>query len=109
MKLVIGLMVLAITNKLAAFGRQDLVHTDNGVTCSDSGFIDLSTAQECSVAVSYAKSFNRKANYLSTTNNSERHKGCFIFDSGAMWFNMHNTGSRSSYDTSICRKGNTQF
>ena len=85
----------------------EFVHTENGVTCSDRGFMDLSTAQECSVAVSYAKSFNSKANFMSTTNNSERHKGCFIFDSGAMWFNMHNTGSRSSYDTSICRKGNT--
>ena len=24
----------------------EFAHTDNGVTCSDSGFIDLSTAQE---------------------------------------------------------------
>ena len=85
----------------------EFVHTGNNVTCSDSGFRDLSTEEECSGAVNYAKTFNGKAYYAKLTTNSFNHKGCFIYDSGAMFFNMHSTGGRRSEDTSICRKGNT--
>ena len=84
--------------------------TDEGLSCSDSGFRDLSTAQDCSRAVSYAKSFNSKATWLRTTDNPTNHKGCFIYDTkytGYMYFNTHSTGGRShSIDTSICRIGN---
>jgi len=65
----------------------------------------VSHPQECSAAVSYAKSFNSKAIFMSRTDHSDRHKGCFIYDSGAVWFNTHDTGSRSSYVTSICKTG----
>ena len=87
----------------------EFVSTINGVTCSDYGLMDLAHPQECSSAVSYAKSFNAKAIFMSRTDHEDRHKGCFIYDSGAVWFNTHDTGSRSSYVTSICKKGNTQF
>ena len=87
----------------------EFVSTINGVTCSDYGLMDLAHPQECSAAVNHAKSFNAKAIFMSRTDHEDRHKGCFIYDSGAMWFNTHDTGSRSSYVTSICKKGNTQF
>merc|ERR1711874_514796 len=85
--------------------KPEFVYTENGVTCSDWGLKDVSHPQECSAAVSYAKSFNSKAIFMSRTDHSDRHKGCFIYDSGAVWFNTHDTGSRSSYVTSICKKG----
>merc|ERR1711874_561246 len=85
--------------------KPEFVYTENGVTCSDWGLTDVSHPQECSAAVSYAKSFNSKAIFMSRTDHSDRHKGCFIYDSGAVWFNTHDTGSRSSYVTSICKKG----
>merc|ERR1711874_150417 len=85
--------------------KPEFVYTENGVTCSDWGLKDVSHPQECSAAVSYAKSFNSKAIFMSRTDHSDRHKGCFIYDSGAVWFNTHDTGSRSSYVTGICKKG----
>merc|ERR1711936_1187032 len=85
--------------------KPEFVYTVNGVTCSDYGLMDLAHPQECSSAVSYAKSFNAKAIFMSRTDHEDRHRGCFIYDSGAMWFNTHDTGSRSSYVTSICKKG----
>merc|ERR1711997_888812 len=85
--------------------KPEFVYTENGVTCSDWGLKDVSHPQECSAAVSYAKSFNSKAIFMSRTDHSDRHKGCFIYDSGAVWFNTHDTGSRSSYVTSICKTG----
>ena len=89
----------------------ELVYTDSGVTCSDSGFIDMSTAQECSGAVSYARSFNSKARYQSEQSWSSEPKGCFILDDGSMYFNTHSTGSTTFHisRTSICFKGNTSF
>ena len=84
----------------------EFVHTDNGVTCSDSGFIDLSTAQECSGAVNYAMSFNGKTKYIGQMNLGDRPKGCIIEDSGLMYFNAHSTGLVYSYYRNICRKGN---
>ena len=87
----------------------EFVSTINGVTCSDYGLMDLAHPQECSAAVDHAKSFNDKSIFMSRTDHEDRHKGCFIYDSGAMWFNTHDTGSRSSYVTSICKIGNTQF
>ena len=81
-------------------------HTDKGVTCSDSLFIDLSTAEECYDAfLFYAKSFSSKVRgYYG----SERGpKGCYIDDRGGMYFNTHSTGSWSSSTTSICKDGNT--
>merc|ERR1711997_945062 len=84
------------------------VHTDRGVTCSDSGFVALSTAQECSGAVSYAKLFNSKARYQSEGSRSNDPKGCYIFDSGKMYFNKHPTGAKvfaNRRTINICRKG----
>ena len=82
-------------------------HTANGVTCSDSGFLDLFTAQECAGTVNYAKSFNSKACYKSEICQGGSPKGCFILDSGFMYFNNHSTGRASSSSSSICMKGNT--
>ena len=82
------------------------VHTERGDTCSDSRFMDLSTAQECSGAVSYAKSFNSKAYFDVDGSWSRYPKGCFILAWGAMYFNTHSTGGICSSCTSICRKGN---
>merc|ERR1711936_627407 len=85
--------------------NSEFVHTEKGVTCSDRGFIDLSHQQECAAAVSHAKSFNSKAFFMSRTDNLDLHKGCWIHDSGHVWFNAHVTGSRSSFVTSLCKKG----
>merc|ERR1711953_1119257 len=85
--------------------NSEFVHTEKGVTCSDQGFIDLSHQQECAAAVSHAKSFNSKAIFMAREDNLNRHKGCWIHDSGAVWFNAHVTGSRSSFVTSLCKKG----
>ena len=87
----------------------EFVHTDNGVTCSDSGFIDLSTAQECSGAVSYAKNFNSEAHYQFEGSFSGIPKGCIMHESGQIFFNTHTTGGRKSSYSSICNNGNTQF
>ena len=87
----------------------ELVHTDNGVTCSDSGFKDLTAAQECSEAVIYAKSFNSAARYQSAVSLSTSPTGCIINHSGSMYFNSYPTGDRNNLYRSICRKGNTQF
>ena len=96
-----------ITSFFAGF-----VHTNKGVTCSDSSLRDLSTAEECSGAVNYAKSFNSKAKYYTSGSWSNLPKGCYIYDyidSGNMYFNTHSTGGKSDSrtETSICRKGNT--
>ena len=88
------------------FAESEFVHTDNGVTCSDSGFRDLSTAQECSDAVNYATSFNTKAVYRTTVSTTNRPKGCYILGSGYMYFNTHPDGGRSSSVNSICWRGN---
>ena len=86
----------------------DFVHTDNGFTCSESGFGDLSTAQNCSDAVSYAKSFNSKAVLISIDKYyGDKPKGCYILGAGNMVFNTHSTGGRQPSATSICKKGNT--
>ena len=85
----------------------EFVPTDNGVTCSERGFKDLSTAQECSDAVSYAKTFNSNANYREKGSLSNYPKGCYIWTSGNMLFNTHSTGEKVSSAASICTKGNT--
>ena len=85
----------------------EVVHTDNGVTCSERGFKDLSTAQECSDAVGYAKTFNSKALYRNEVSSSDRPKGCYIWTNGYMYFNTHSIGERQSSAASICTKGNT--
>ena len=85
----------------------EFVHTEKGVTCSDSGFLDLYSAEECSSAVNYAKSFNGNARYKGVFSSSISHKGCAIYDSGNMYFNPHSTGGRRSDESSICRKGTT--
>ena len=86
----------------------ELVHTENGVTCSDSGFINLVTEQECFDAVRYAKSFNSKIKYLGAKSFSSRPSGCFfILDYGVMYWNTNSRGQGSYSCTSICRGGNT--
>merc|ERR1711936_544952 len=93
------------TTTIKSRTKPEFVSTINGVTCSDYGLMDLAHPQECSAAVNHAKSFNDKSIFMSRTNHTDRHKGCFIYDSGAMWYNTHDTGSRSSYVTSICKIG----
>merc|ERR1711936_1562479 len=93
------------TTTIKSRTKPEFVHTVNGVTCSDYGLMDVAHPQECSAAVDHAKSFNDKSIFMSRTDHADRHKGCFIYDSGAIWFNTHDTGSRSSYVTSICKKG----
>ena len=89
------------------FAESEFVYTDNGVTCSDIGLRDLSTAQECSNAVNYATSFNSKAVYETTWSTISRPKGCYILGSEYMYFNTHPTGgSSSSVVNSICLRGN---
>ena len=89
----------------------ELVHTEEGVTCSDSGFMDLSTEEECAGAVNYAKSFNSKASFHYAATWSTLPKGCIIGYNGNILFNKHSTGGQSftthSVFGSICRKGNT--
>ena len=87
------------------------VHTERGATCSDSRFIDLSTAEECSGAVSYAKSFNSKASFKEEGSWSYNPKGCYIYDSGNMYFNTNTNSTESGKSTtiSICFNGNTSF
>ena len=87
----------------------ELVHTGNGATCSDAGFMDLSTAEECSGsdAVNYAKSFDGNAHYKNVLSDGYAHKGCYMHDNGEMWFNTHITGRRRSDIFNICRKGST--
>merc|ERR1719291_685968 len=87
----------------------EFVHTDNGVTCYDRGFMDLSTVQECSGAVDYAKSFNSKAFYSGEGNWSYKPMGCSIHDTGAIIFNKHYNGGRRNSYTSICWKGSMEF
>ena len=64
-----------------------LVHTEKGTTCSASGFQDLSTDQECTAAVNYAKSFNEYARYAASGSWSVHPKGCYIWTDGRMYFN----------------------
>ena len=86
----------------------EFVHTDNGVTCSERGFKDLSTAQECSDSVSYAMTFNSMAIYQSQGSwSSYFPKGCHIWNWGDMYFNTHSIGERNSFAANICTKGNT--
>ena len=86
----------------------DFVHTDYGFTCSGSGFRDLSNAQDCSSAASYAKSFNSMAHYYSKVFWGTKPRGCVIWNyNGEMYFNTHPTGGSSNKVTSICWKGNT--
>ena len=87
----------------------EFVHTYKGVTCSESGYMDLSTARECSGAVRYAKYFNSNARYrryISEVHRDNYPKGCFIADEGSMYFNRHSTGERATSVASICMKGN---
>ena len=86
-----------------------LVHTDRGVTCSNSSLMDLSTAEECSGAVNYAKSFNSKARYYGEFTRRDYPKGCIVFDNShiELYFNAHSTGGRSYSTSSICRTSNT--
>ena len=85
----------------------EVFHTDNGVTCSERGHKDLSTAQGCSDAVGYAKTFNSKALYKNDGSWSNNPKGCYIWTSGDMFFNTHSIGERRSSAASICMKGST--
>ena len=83
-----------------------LVHTDKGTTCSDIGLQDLSTDQECSDAVNYAKYFNGNAKYVESGSWPGNHKGCSIYGDGEMIFNRHVSGQNNANTRSICKKGN---
>ena len=84
-----------------------LLHTGRGLTCSGSTWINLSNAKECSDAVQYAKSFNGNARYSYEIYESGKPKGCFIYDSGTMYFNVHPTGRGAQGTRNICKPGNT--
>ena len=77
-----------------------------GFTCSDDGLEDLSTAQACIDAVTYARLFNANAYYVEDQSSSIRPKGCYIYDVGAIRFNSHPTGKKQFYLRSICLKCN---
>merc|ERR1712110_401638 len=98
------LLLLLVTIYTASVAHGELVHTDKGISCSNRGFMDLSTEQECKDAVSFAKSFNSEANYLQMGYFSYLPRGCFIDDYGWMYFNADSIGKRSPVYTSICKK-----
>ena len=83
-----------------------LVHTDKGITCLDSGLMDLLTEQECSIAVHYAKSFNGNAQHIHSGSWTRKPKGCSIYDDGKMYFNTHSSGNNNANTRSICKTGN---
>ena len=87
----------------------ELVHIDDGVKCPDSGFMDLSTARECSDAVGYAKSFNSHASYEGEGCWVTKPSGCSIHDAGDINFNNCSDGYWPSYYRTICKKGNRSF
>ena len=83
-----------------------LVADEIGLKCPDSGFIDFSTGQECSDAVSFAKVLNRKAKCQYQGSWQPKHKGCLVYDSGEMYFNLHfSGGNQADSSRSICKKG----
>ena len=86
-----------------------LLYTDKGRSCSDSGLYDLSNEKECSDAVIYAISFNRKSNFTITGSWEDYPKGCSIYDNGNMYFNSHPMGTRDSNARSICMIGKESF
>ena len=83
-----------------------MFHADRGLTCSDIGLHDLTTAQECSDAVTYATLFNENARYVEEGSWHYNPKGCSIYSDGLMYFNSHPTGRKKSTTISICWKGN---
>ena len=83
-----------------------LLHIDEGFTCSDFDFQDLTTAQECSDAVTYATLFNENARYVAEGSWHFNPKGCSLYNSGEMYFNSHPTGRNNRETISICWKGN---
>jgi hypothetical protein len=89
--------------------KKAFVHTDRSEHCSDRGFMDLSTASECSAAVNYAMSHvHSNAYFGQVVNLSHYAKGCFMGESGDMHFNSHSTGeigTRRGYLIGICKKG----
>ena len=84
----------------------EFLHTDRGTTCSENLLGDLSNDQECSDAVNYATSFNLNANYVETRSWARYPKGCYIYDSGEMYFNSHPDGENRGETRSICISGN---
>ena len=83
----------------------ELFHTDRGVTCSDSALIDLPHEQECFDALKYANSFHSSAKYGRKGSWGGSPKGCFIYDSGLIYFNSHLTGKNLPNARSICGSG----
>lgn len=102
MKDVFFLVLTAIVSSLCV--QAQFVHTDNGVACSERGLKDVSTAEECSDAVSYAKTFNSKALYRRSQPWRTQPKGCHIWTTGAMYFNAHSIGEKHSTALSICKR-----
>ena len=91
----------------------DLIYTNRGVTCSESGFLDLSSEQECVDAVKYAKYFNEYAKYKKSWYRLDYPIGCFIYSDlktpgeyGHMGFNQAQ-GERNTNVISICKKGDS--
>ena len=76
-----------------------------------SGRVSAPTFSGAVSAVKYATSigFYPLARYGGEGSWSWNPKGCYIHDSGTMYFNTHSTGGVPSIFTSICSKGNTYF
>ena len=71
----------------------------------DNAWSDLANDQKCAQSVSYATSVNPRANYREAGRWSNVPKGCFIYDSGSMFFNSYSSGKAKSDARSICLKG----
>ena len=102
----------------------EFFHIDKGLTCFDMGLTDLTNGHECAKAVKYAKSFNLNAHYRrgwadkfvvkirgyrgTDIVNEYNTEGCFITDSGAMFYNSPGRsrfrGKKNNDTGSICTR-----
>ena len=93
---------------------QGISYSYGGRECSLWGLKRLSNEQECSEAVTYAKSFQPFANYLGVVNSPDFPTGCYtdpLDNLGPMYFNSHPNGKNDKFPSmdTICKKGNRSF
>ena len=81
----------------------EIMHTENGTSCLQLGFKDLTTKAECRTAVNYARTFIPNAFFGVSGSWDYTPKGCFISHKGLYW-NTHQTGSLQSniWERSLC-------
>ena len=115
-------MIIVICAVFAIFSPGDSVqvyfHTAKGLTCPDIGLKDLSNERECLNALTYVRTFISNASYLGAfdrnlslikiINKSFNPDGCYITDSGAIFFNSPGRSRfnlQTKHDTrSICTR-----